>query len=119
MMNKTFEKVKGLSNRFFHFCCFGSATGYGFSHAYSRTAARQIDQIEPYFDDVMLPICDNLDVEMFVFYFLCISLCSVCQMPNLFQFAILTRFEDKMQSWHINWSNEFNTFPLFNETKRK
>jgi hypothetical protein len=67
-MNKTFERVKDLAKSIFHYCCFGSASGYGFSQAYSRAAQTEMNLIEPYLDDVTQPIFDNLDVEMFVFY---------------------------------------------------
>lgn len=93
-MNKTFEKVKTFSKDVFHFCCFGSASvPYGFSHAYSRAATTQVNLIEPYFDDVMFPMCDNFnDVKMFVAFFSMslISFLFACQNPNLFQFAIDT-----------------------------
>lgn len=67
VMNKTFEKVKTTAKDLCRFCCFGSASsGYGFTPAYSRTARTQMNLIEPFYDDVMQPICDNFDVEMFV-----------------------------------------------------
>jgi hypothetical protein len=71
-MNKTFEKVKTLTKGVFHFCCFGSTqVPYGFSHVYSRAQTTRVNLAEPYFDDVMHPICDDYDdVEMFVAFIL-------------------------------------------------
>lgn len=112
-MNKTLKKVKDLPSKIFHFCCFGSSPdSYGFSHAYSRTATTQLNLIEPYFDDVMQPICDNFHVEMFVFwYFMCFTLLFsvVCQIPNLFQFAIdtfLSEMQSKLKKWNEMRENE-------------
>lgn len=65
-MNKSFGKVRGIATRLAQFCCFGNATGFGYAQSYSRATTTQINLIEPYFDDVMQPICDGFDVEMFV-----------------------------------------------------
>lgn len=103
MSKTTFDKVKTLSKIFFRYCCFGSASGvYGFSDAYSRTATTQMNLIEPYFDDVTLPICDNFDVEMFVFYMFHVLFSSfVCQISSLIQFAIDTFSGEKRKCNHI------------------
>lgn len=102
-MNKTFEKVKTFTKDFFHFCCLGSATApYGFSHVYSRAATTQVNLIEPYFDDVMNPMCENYDdVEMLVAFF--ISVCawfSFVLVPKILIYfdLLLTRFGVEMQS---------------------
>lgn len=69
-MNKTVEKVKTLSSDLFHFCCFGGASdggNYGFPQNYLRTASAQVNLFEPFYDDVMQPICfDKFDVKTFV-----------------------------------------------------
>lgn len=104
-MNKTFEKVKSFSKDVFHFCCFGSASvPYGFSHAYSRAATTQVNLIEPYFDDVMNPICDNFDdVEMLVVFFLCAWFHFCLRAKILIYFnLLLTRFGVEMQSQQKN-----------------
>lgn len=68
-MNKTVEKVKTLSNKLFHFCCFGGTSdsgSYGFPPSYLR-AATQMDLFEPFYDNVMQPIiCDKFELEMLV-----------------------------------------------------
>lgn len=110
-MSEAFSKVKTVAKEFFRFCCFGSASGgYRFSQAYSLSPRTQMSLIEPYFDDVMQPICDNFDVEMFVFFY-CVSFYfnsrDVCQNPNLVEFAIdtFTGLENAITTKTRNWSN--------------
>lgn len=80
-MSEAFSKVKTVAKEFFRFCCFGSASGgYRFSQAYSLSPRTQMSLIEPYFDDVMQPICDNFDVEMFVFFFTVFHFISILAM---------------------------------------
>lgn len=108
-----FERAETFGKKILQVCCLGSTSGvYGFSHAYSRAATTQLNLIEPYFDDVMLPICDNFHVEMFVYFFNVLQLhkftiqisllsplvffLSFCaKKPNLFQFRYwhVLRFE--------------------------
>lgn len=97
MMNKTFEKIKDISNKLFYCCCFGSTTdSYGFSHAYSRAANTQLNLIEPYFDDVMQPIYDDCNVEMLVEFIIEVLFCfHSLGVPNsyfIYFNLLLTRF---------------------------
>lgn len=112
-MNKTFDKVTALGNKFFNFCCLGSASG---SYGYSRTATANINLIDPFFDDVMQPIYDdNFHVKMFVF------IRRLCQKSNSFKSAIDTfsgenaiRMKLEQLIQHV-----FLRFSLFIETTQK
>ncbi|CRL05947.1 CLUMA_CG018977, isoform A [Clunio marinus] len=61
IMNKIFEKVKTFMTEACHCCCFGSVSNYGFMPSYSRSIRTHINLIEPLWDDIMQPFCDNYD----------------------------------------------------------
>lgn len=87
-MKKSFEKAETFGKKILNLCCYGNSSGvYGFSNAYSRAATTQLNLIEPYFDDVMQPICDNFHVEMFVYFFMCFSFTS-SQFKYRFSFSV-------------------------------
>lgn len=60
-MEKSFEKVKKLTRDFFHYCCFGSATGSAYGYVHSHPANQLDDAIQSLVDGRFFD-----DIEMFV-----------------------------------------------------